>query len=107
MKILGQTETGYLVDINEDEIAKVSGFGSTYGDDWKKHLKSINAIDHHGRLRVGAIFPVADYWRRLEAIRSNSADLAKMGKTLRGLADLVDGAWPAARIEIKTLTGDE
>lgn len=104
MKIIGQTPKGYVVEMTGDEVANICGFYYSNSDDFRKFLEAQGALErgyNHGpRLAVPSELPVGAWWARLRDIRSREAELRKTCETLRGLADLVEGAWPAIKADV-------
>lgn len=105
MKIIGiaseDYNAQYIVSIGESEIARIAGF--TYsGDDYRKHMRSLTAMDDRSHLRIGVEIPVSAIWERHEAIRSKQAELTKLAGTMRSLADLIENASPAAILDLET-----
>ena len=53
----------------------------------------------------GAELPIGKWTEQLAAIRSRRAELDKLVGTLRGLADLVEGAYPVIVREAEQVAG--
>ena len=93
MRIIGRTGALYLVTISGDEIARVAGFHSVFNGDFQQAMAAIGAL-RGGELAEGAEIPVSDLWQRLSDLRRHEQDVKKAAASLRGLADLMDGALP-------------
>lgn len=102
MKIIGKTETGYLLDATEYEVARIAGAYSMSGSEWARVVK-IESIVHDSRTnepRVGAVIPVNEWWDRLMDVKLRETELAALSDKLRGLADLIGAAWPAVTMSL-------
>jgi hypothetical protein len=92
MKIIaGIDSSRFLVEVHENEIAKIAGF--TYPSEIKMGIK------------VGQEIKVADLWRALEISRERHDELAKMATQLRTAATRVDSINAALSnpiVEVKT-----
>ena len=90
MKIIGTTQTGFLVEATSREIARAAGFYSEYDALWHKS----GAADAQGMPRIGATIKIEaalDFHARIAAEQKKARDAAS---TLRALAGLLDGAMP-------------
>lgn len=83
MKIIGTTKDGFLVEMTKDEAARAAGFYSSCSDEWRKmgvvvgsEIKFTAALDYHTR------------------VRQHQGEAQKSARTLRALADMIDGALP-------------
>lgn len=99
MNIIGKTQNGYIVTLDRNEMANLCGFYWKDGDDFLQWLAEGRIGHDHGDIHVGSSIPVGEWWHRLRAIREREKELTKLSETLRGLADLVSGAWPMITAE--------
>jgi hypothetical protein len=104
MRIIAESSGGYVAEISHDELLKICGFPSQYSDAFKEFAQKHNvyAMSRTGPLNIAVpcSIPVSDWWNRMSEIRRREEQLTNMADTLRGLADLVGGAWPAIKAEL-------
>jgi hypothetical protein len=88
MKIMAAiTDRKFLVEMDEDEIAKAAGFSTT----WSKEFEKLNG----GRqIKVGTSFRVDAAYDFHARVSSHHIEAEKSARTLRALADMIDGALP-------------
>ena len=88
MKIIAKTETGYLVDASEDEIAQLHGYESSYDSVYRK------AISHAApgaEIDISKIVKAAKYVRTLDSavLEQSHERLLTMAEKLTEVRDLV------------------
>lgn len=105
MKIIGQSENGYIVAMSANELANACGFYSEYDKDWHKFLDDAGALQKgygsDGKLKMGCDVPLGDWWHMLRDMRSKAAELNKLGESLRGFADICCGIMPMIKTRIE------
>jgi hypothetical protein len=97
MKVIGTMGDDVLISVSRRELSALCGF--PYPHDFAKFLDDAKARDenvggYEPLPKIGTTLPVGDWTNKLTAIRSKRVDLEKLAGTLRGLADLVEGAYP-------------
>lgn len=102
MKIIGRTESGYIVEAEANELARCAGFASAYsaaeaGDHQKPNGFS---RDHYSRpsIAFGTKIEVNATFRYLENLREQEAKCKSSAAFLHGMADMLDGAMPTTLI---------
>lgn len=95
VKIIGKTDTGFIVTANEHELAHICGFG--YPSELKGSMS----------LAVGREIQVSKLYQALEVSRARRDDIATLADKLRQIAGRVDTinqalAAPIVEVEIKT-----
>ncbi|THK33985.1 hypothetical protein EHS39_32940 [Ensifer sp. MPMI2T] len=94
MKIIGQAgRDSYLVQMSTDEIVKAAGYSSPYNDAWEKANGRREPI-------VGTEIGVNAAYSYHERVQSHQEAAAKSARTLRALADMIDGALPEVVIPL-------
>jgi hypothetical protein len=88
MKIIAKTESGYLVDASENEIAQLHGYEGHYDSDYRKAVS--NAVPG-AEIDISKIVKAAKYVRTLDsAVLEQSHDrLLTMADKLSEVRDLV------------------
>lgn len=88
MKIIAKTETGYLVDASENEIAQLHGYEGAYDSDYRK---TISFGSRGSEIDISKIVQAAKYVRTLDsAVLKQSTDrLLSMVEKLTEVRDLV------------------
>ena len=82
MKIIAETDKGYMLDASADEIAKLLGYRGTYDSDFRQgSIKLGNDID------VGAIGTISSYVKNLD-----KNELQSIKHNLEGVIKNIDGA---------------
>lgn len=90
MKIIGKTDTGYIVYATGDELAQAAGYYSLYSARGK-----ISGLDDRSiTLPIGAEINVTKTHRYLEDLRNKDAEVSKSVTLLRALADMLHSALP-------------
>ncbi len=103
MRVIGRTDRGYILEAEESEVARLAGAYSMGWSDWKEAVARDNiALNREGHPMIGAVIPVAEWWDRIQGIASREKDLAALSDKMRGLADLIGGAWPAITMPLPT-----
>lgn len=75
MKIIGKTETGFILSASEDEVCNLVGYYSKYSSEPK--------------LQIGANIEVAKMYRHLYSLGNEKTEIASMAAKLRAAADLI------------------
>ncbi len=91
MKIIGQTKDGYIVEMDEAEIANACGYGSSYDAEFKQQTSSTRSgynSDH--RIRVGTELQVAKVNTVMGRIVAGQGEVQKASDSMRALANLID-----------------
>lgn len=76
MKIIGQTNHGFILEAKATEVANLAGY--YYEGECREIMKVGKTIEVHGM------------YRALYEIHSRRKDLAKVAETLRGIAGLLE-----------------
>lgn len=97
MKIIGNTDKGYLVMASEDELAIATGHTNTYSPGWKALKRDIGVSDT-ARLPIGTTVSVQAVFRYNASIAAHAEKARESSSTLRALADLIDRTAPDAMI---------
>lgn len=95
MKILGKSETGYLVDMPESDPQAIFGIQYGWGKEGIALLKELGvpmtaSYGNDVPNLIGAEVPITTRFRRVTDIERNHRELQNTGATLRKLADLLD-----------------
>ncbi|MBU6232313.1 hypothetical protein KGP36_06800 [Patescibacteria group bacterium] len=80
MRIVGKAQTGFLVDISEDEIIKLMGYYSVYSDEWKKQNIEI---------KPGLVFSITDEFNKLYWLRRRNSDFNQLINKLHETAEAI------------------
>lgn len=88
MKVVAAvSKNTFLVEMHEDEIVKATGFSTTYNTAWEKH--------NGGRdVKVGTEIKVSVAYDFHARVSQHHSEAEKSARTLRALADMIDGALP-------------
>ena len=88
MKIIAKTETGYLVDASEDEIAQLHGYESSYDSVYRK---TVYDPEIGSSIDISKIVKAAKYVRTLDSavLEQSHERLLTMAKKLTEVRDLV------------------
>lgn len=88
MKIIAKTETGFLVDASEDEIAQLHGYDSHYDSDYRK---TISYVSPGAEINISKITKSAKYVRTLDSavLEQSHERLLNMAEKLTEVRDLV------------------
>ena len=103
--IIAKTAGGYLLEVNDNELARIAGYRGAHDTAWRAKLADIYATGRRCDL-VEVKIPVeahATFLRRLEEHRAKMKLDAKM---LRELADMLE-AVPAALNVIERLEAEQ
>lgn len=108
MKVIGNAGGDVLVTLSREEFGRLCGF--RYGHQFRDFLAGAGALDksvggYEPCPLVGVELPIGAWTEQLAAIRSRRDDMEKLSGTLRGLADLIDGAFPVLAEQIKAVEG--
>lgn len=95
MRIIGEANGNYLVEISEDEIAYGLGYSGVYGENWKNFS---GAYKLNGRFRVGTTIKLKEGVSFLPHLLSKEGEAKRGAATLRALADLIDQNLPSVII---------
>jgi hypothetical protein len=93
MKIIGQTGSGYIAEVTEDEIAVALGFRSTYDDAYRAWAAKIKLGGRE--LPVGTVVQVKEISAFWQGIQYKEVEAQKAAGTLRALADLITTNMPS------------
>jgi hypothetical protein len=85
MKVIGKTDSSYLVEITERELSQVMGYGSEYS--LPAPHKDRRAYE---KFTVGSVVNVSELFAAVEIERGRVKKIAAQAKALRGLADEID-----------------
>lgn len=79
MKIIGQTDGGYLIEVTALELEQIAGYDV------------VNATTRGGYRRspIGCCFDIGKAWRRIRDLNSRHDELGKAAGAMRALADLL------------------
>lgn len=93
----------FIVEMSQDEIIKAAGFSSAFYQAWQKH--------NGGRdIQIGTEINVQAAYSYHERVRAHQDEAVKSARTLRALADMIDGALPEVVIplvaEFAEVTGE-
>jgi hypothetical protein len=93
MKIIGQTGSGFIAEVTEEEIAVALGFRGTYDDAFKAWAEKIK---RGGRdLPVGTVVQVKEISAFWHGLLYREEEAKKAAGTLRALADLITANMPS------------
>ena len=94
MKIIGQTNDGFLVAMTAEEIAKAAGYSGIYDEGWMTALKRAGRYDRETP-PIGMKIEVQAAYDFHSRVQQHEAAARKSAGTLRALADLLDGSMPS------------
>ncbi len=88
MKIIGQTNGGYLIEAEGSELEKIAGYDV------------VNATTRGGYRRspIGVTFDISNAWHRIHDLNWRHGELGKAAGAMRALADLLTD-----KLEVVTL----
>lgn len=95
MKILGQTKNGFIVEVYNDEMANIRGYGWYGSDGYKKPEVGQEKVE------------VSEIWRQLETLRESKKKLSGLAKQLRAYADLIEYKEPEVNKEVGNIENEE
>ena len=90
MKVIGYTETGYMLDATKEEIANLIGFYKTYGEEFRK--KSIG---------IGSEINVSGMYKQLYGLAEKYDDIVSAKDNLKQCIELLDMVNPIIDVSIK------
>lgn len=102
MKIIGKTKDGFLVEATEQELIHVAGyryegsFRDASPECWESKNNGGWGSTHS--LKVGTEIAPAPGFKKLIDLRDSESSLHATGKTLRHIADMLEGAMPVTMI---------
>jgi hypothetical protein len=88
VKVIGKTESGFIIEASKEEIANLTGYHSSYSNGYKSPL-------------VGVEIQVSKMFRQLYDLEHNQPELQKVVNTLRGMADLLEPVCPVIEKRVK------
>lgn len=96
MKIVGNTDAGYLAQISEAEIAIILGFGrhAMYGDTKEPFLKATGRDRESQRIPTNTELEVLKGFDYLAALKEKTISAEKCARSLREIADLITNNLP-------------
>lgn len=77
MKIIAKTDTGYIAEIEPQEIGRITGDGS-------------HSVWHNEKFKPGAVLNVSDTYDHLERLLRNGEERKKIAESLRAAATLIE-----------------
>lgn len=94
MKIIGKTDTGYLVEASLAELVQVSGESWVNKAGFVQQTQSSSGYGRDAHIPLGTIIEVSPRFKRLEELEAARDRVLGSISSLRGLADLLDKAIP-------------
>jgi hypothetical protein len=91
VKIIGKSESGYILEASNDEVANLVGYYSIYDKDYK-------------RPNCGDNIQISSMYKQLYNLKNNEPKLKDTVKILRGLADSLEPVCPLIEAQIKDAT---
>jgi hypothetical protein len=91
MKVIGKSESGYILEASNEEVANLTGYYSTYDKDYK-------------RPNCGDNIQINSMYKQLYNLKNNEPKLKDTVKILRGLADSLEPVCPVIEAQIKGAT---
>lgn len=85
MKIIGNTDSGYLVEALADELMNIMGVSSTYSSGPRADRMKKNLV-------IGGVLPVNEMFGQLGFLNRAKKDLLKTAQELRKAASLIETA---------------
>lgn len=86
MKIIGHTSTGYLAEIDPEEIAAITGKTEDNSHECHSRYGQSGTRNHS----IGATFKVCEAWKHLKKISNTAAERASIAERLRAAATLIE-----------------
>lgn len=90
MKIIGNTENGYLIDASREEIANLIGYYDTYGNEYKNK-----------RIGIGSEIQVHEMYNQLYHLAYKYVDISKAKENLSKCIELLDLVQPVIDVSVK------
>lgn len=92
MKIVAKLSNGYLAEVNEEEIANLTGWASVYENGFKRR-------DY----RDGDVIQITKMFQRLNNIKGSSYQIAEIRRHAQALLQMVDSVEPVLCRHIETM----
>lgn len=89
MKILGETKDGFIVEMSQNEVARVRGYSSKW--DLERQTQPS---------KVGKEYDISSGWLRVVALREKKDKLSKIATEIRTYADLLEYKEPEINKEV-------
>lgn len=93
MKIIGQTNDGFIVEMSQDDMAAVVGETYFAGERCQQKLQAVGiyqTVGYSKSLSVGAVVPLAGRFSRMVELERKHGQLRDVSNRLRVMADLMD-----------------
>jgi len=95
MKIIGKTETGFIAELTQGDLAALVGESYFSGEACVKKMQDIglkSAASYHGasQVVVGATIDLSGRFSRVTQLEYKHTQLQGTAKTLREMADLME-----------------
>lgn len=98
MKIIGRSERGAIVEMDDDELARAAGYYSANAAR-EKHPEAIRKTDSYDyQFRIGTTIPVSEMYQTLTKLHEQEARLKDAAGMLRTMADMMTSALPETLI---------
>lgn len=94
MKVIGKTDTGYLVEANLAELVHLSGESWVQKAGFVKQQAARSGYGYDADIPIGTVIEVSPRFKRLEELEAARDRVLSSVSSLRGLADLLDKAIP-------------
>lgn len=86
MKIIAHTSTGYMAEVQPEELAAITGKHTD-----NQHDSRYRYIDPHQRSHaIGTEFKVNDTWKHLQVLLQNEGRRHNIAESLRAAATLIE-----------------
>ena len=79
MRIIGQTDGGYLIEATGGELEEIAGYD----------VATAMTRGSYRRSPIGCCFDIGKAWRRIRDLNSRHDELGKAAGAMRALADLL------------------
>lgn len=96
MKIVGRTDTGYLVEATEAELANIAGHAYPNQAPWAELTKS-TGYGGAKPIPTGTKIEVTKRFQHLEVLQRREKEVRDAAATLRALADLMVTQMPSVK----------
>lgn len=73
MKIIGESQSGFILQASKEEVSNIAGHYSNYSEGF--------------RANVGVEIPIAEMYHNLRALANSKRALEEAGKVLHSIAD--------------------
>lgn len=96
MKIIGNTDAGYLAQISETEIGIILGYGRcpTYGESKEPFLSATNRVREDQKIPTNTELDVRKGFDYLAELKEKTISAEKCARSLREIADLITNNLP-------------